>query len=163
MWNAAGELQASRFGNLQVDTDNIVCQVFELVDATRQGSDFYVSRGIDLADLDGQVTVRVGLAKQCLVLSGVLVVKCRRQAILVVNRTAEDIALAVTAVTIATAIGQYNALSQGGIKYRLGWLDIKGVAAGRDGDLVGHDDSWKCKRASIVADSGCKINHIKLC
>ena len=138
---AGKKLQALGFRDFQVNADDVMCQVFKLVYPAGQGSDLDVSGCIDLTYLYGQVTVRPGLAEQCLVVAGITGIECGRQPVPVIDRTTDDIAHAGAAITIATAIGQYNALAQCRIEDRLGRLDLECMAAGLYGDLVGHSIS----------------------
>ena len=135
---AGKKLQAFRFGHFQINADDVMCQVFKLVYTAGQGSDLDVPGRIHFTDLDGQVTAWSCLAKQRLVTAGIIGIQRRWQSVMIVNRSADDIAHAGAALSIAAAIGQYNALTQCGIEHRLGWLDVKGMTAGLYGNLIGH-------------------------
>ena len=71
-------------------------------------------------------------------MAGIIGIERRWQSLLVVNGSRDNITHTGAAITIATSIGQYNALAQRGIENGLGRLDAKGMAAGLYGDLIGH-------------------------
>ncbi len=135
---AGEELQPLVGRQLEADDHHVIGHAFELLHAAGQDLDWNVAGGADFAHFERQVGEWLGAAEQRhaggAILGGERMILCPA----VIDLAFQNLALAGAAGAILAAVGQIEAGVERGFENGAIGCNAESVAAGLEGDLVGH-------------------------